>query len=94
MSITNGVLVVVALVVFGCLISKRIRSNRGWSATITPLASIIGSGFLVSVPLLATSMGIWSIPAVIGLTTLAFLIGGVVRYNIRNGEEVFKKART
>ena len=35
---------------FVILVCRPVRNNRNWSATVTPLASIIGSGFLVSVP--------------------------------------------
>lgn len=70
------------------------RRNRGWSATITPLASIIGSGFLVSVPLLASTVGVWAVAAIAGLTALAFLVGGAIRYNIRYAEPVLNSAST
>ncbi|WP_319774681.1 hypothetical protein [Breoghania sp.] len=86
----DDTLIVVAVIAFAVLISGPVRRNRNWLATVTPLASIIGSGFLVSVPLLASAIGIWAIPAVIGLTLLAFLIGGAIRYNIRYGEPEFE----
>lgn len=92
MTILDGVLVAVFFAVFAVLTSSRMRSNTAWSATVTPLASIIGSGFLVSVPLLASAIGIWSIAAVAGLTVLAYLIGGAIRYNIRYAEPVLAKA--
>ncbi|MGI9346890.1 MAG: hypothetical protein ACR2PV_02745, partial [Gammaproteobacteria bacterium] len=83
------IMIVVFVGVFVVLASGRVRNNQGWSAMVTPLASIIGSGFLISVPLLASSIGIWAIPAVIGLTSVAYLLGGAIRYNIRYGEERF-----
>lgn len=86
------VLVAVLLIAFAVLISPPVRNNRTWSATVTPLASIIGSGFLVSVPLLASAIGIWAVAAVLGLTALAYLIGGAIRYNIRYGEPIFASA--
>lgn len=89
MSMLDITLVVVLILTFGILVSTPIRTNKSWSATVTPLASIIGSGFLVSVPLLASAIGVWAVAAVIGLTALAFLMGGAIRYNIRNGEQVF-----
>ena len=46
------------VVVFVILVTPRVRGNTGWSATVTPLASIIGSGFLVSVPLMASAIGV------------------------------------
>ncbi|MCB1489470.1 MAG: hypothetical protein KDJ88_18680 [Bauldia sp.] len=85
-------LVATLVVAFLVLISRPVRANRIWSATVTPLASIIGSGFLVSVPLLASAVGIWAVAAVAGLTALAYLIGGAIRYNIRFGEPIFDTA--
>jgi len=84
-------LVAVFIAAFAILISPPLRRLRPWSATITPLASIIGSGFLVSVPLLASAIGLWSIPAVAALTGLAWLIGGALRYNIRHGEPLLQR---
>ena len=87
------VLGLVVVAVFTVLISRRVRTNKGWSATVTPLASIIGSGFLVSVPLLASAIGIWAVAAVAGLTLIAYLIGGAIRYNIQYGEPIFDTAK-
>ena len=75
------------------LVSRPVRNNSGWSATVTPLASIIGSGVLVSVPLMASAVGLWAVPAVAGLTVAAYLIGGAIRYNIRYGEPLLKSAQ-
>lgn len=86
-------IVVVLLVAFGVLVSAKVRNNKTWSATVTPLASIIGSGFLVSVPLLASAIGIWAVAAVVGLTALAYLFGSAVRYNIRYAEPVLDEAQ-
>ena len=71
-------LVATLVIAFLVLISRPVRASRIWSATVTPLASIIGSGFLVSVPLLASAVGIWAVAAVAGLTALAYLIAGLV----------------
>ncbi len=57
-----------------------------WRATVTPLASIIGSGFLVSAPLLAREFGGFAAPAMALLVGLAALIGWAIRYNIRTVE--------
>ncbi len=51
-------------------------------ATITPLASIFGSGFLVIVPILAGAVGEYSILAMTAICGVAFLVGSVIRYNI------------
>ncbi|PID35530.1 MAG: hypothetical protein CR993_09565 [Rhodobacterales bacterium] len=92
MNTLDFVIVAVLVVAFAILISGRVRRNRGWSAMVTPLASIIGSGFLVSVPLLASALGVWAVAAVVGLTALAYLFGGAIRYNIAHAEPVLEEA--
>ena len=59
-------------------------------ATSTPLASIFGSGFLIIIPILAGAVGPYSIWAVIIMCLFAFLIGSILRFNIRNAEPVIK----
>ena len=58
------------------------------SATITPLASIFGSGFLVIVPILAGAVGRYSVFVMAGVCAVAYAVGSVVRYNIKNVEPV------
>ena len=65
-----------------------LRRSRVWRATITPLASIIGSGFLVVAPLLGSTVGRWSLIAMVGIVALAYAVGGAVRYNIAHVESV------
>lgn len=67
----------------------KLRRNEAWRATVTPLASIIGSGFLVSLPLLARNLGVYAIGAITLLLVLAYLLGGAVRFNIKYGEPLF-----
>ena len=51
-------IIVVALVLGGYLaFSRRLTVSSNWKATVTSLASIMGSGFLVSAPLLAGIVG-------------------------------------
>jgi len=64
---------------------RRLRADR-WRAISTPLASIIGSGFLVSVPILSDLFGAWAVFAMAGLLALAYLVGAAVRENIRHVE--------
>jgi hypothetical protein len=64
------------------------RSSRSWRATVTPLASIIGSGFLVVAPLLGYTVGNWAVVAMLGIVTLAYAVGSAVRYNIVHLEEI------
>ena len=90
----NIALVLVFIAAFVILISPPVRRHTGWSALVTPLASIIGSGFLVSVPLLASAIGIEAVAAIAVLTAIAFLIGSAIRYNIRHGEPILEKAET
>ena len=76
----------VTVIVLGVLLNPRIQQSLTWKATVTPLASIIGSGFLVSVPLLTHTVGSWAIVAMSGLMQVAYFVGGVIRYNIRYSE--------
>ena len=57
-------------------------------ATSTPLASIFGSGFLIIVPILAGVVGELSVFAMAGVCALAYAVGSVIRFNIRNAEPV------
>jgi hypothetical protein len=57
-------------------------------ATSTPLASIFGSGFLIIVPILAGVVGELSVFAMAGVCVLAYVVGSVIRFNIRNAEPV------
>ena len=47
-----------ALLLAGYLaLSPRLKGSSNWKAMVTPLASIMGSGFLVSAPLLGGLVG-------------------------------------
>ncbi|MEZ4228840.1 MAG: hypothetical protein R3B89_06735 [Polyangiaceae bacterium] len=82
------VLVLVALALLGCLLWPKLRDNELWRATVTPLASIIGSGFLVVVPLLGHAVGVFAPIAIIGVVLIAYVIGTAVRFNIKHAEEL------
>ncbi|WP_282153213.1 hypothetical protein [Ruegeria atlantica] len=71
-----------AVVLVGLLFAPFSRTAI-WRATVTPLASIIGSGFLVSAPLLAREFGGFAALAMALLILAAMLIGWTIRYNIR-----------
>ncbi len=60
-------------------------------ATITPLASIFGSGFLVIVPILAGAVGAYSVWAMMAVCALAYAVGSVIRFNIARAEPMLKK---
>ncbi len=68
------------------LLQPRVRTSTTWRAMATPLASIIGSGFLVLAPLLAASVGAWAPLAILGVVTLAYGIGASIRFNIAHAE--------
>lgn len=70
-----------------------IGRSRVWSATVTPLASIIGSGFLICGPLLAKEFGGGAALAMGALLALAYALGGVMRFNIKHLEPLLAEAR-
>ena len=82
----NVVLVIITAIGLLALFHPRLLKNPSWQATLTPLSSIIGSGFLIIAPMLASVIGIYSPVAVIGIVLLAYAIGGVIRFNIIHAE--------
>ncbi len=78
----NVLLVVPCLAVALFLMRSRLAKNELWRATLTPLSSIIGSGFLIMAPLLASVVGVLSPVAILGVVLLAYAIGHVIRFNI------------
>ena len=80
--IVDGLILAAAAGILVVLFGRRTRGSELWRATATPLASIIGSGFLVVAPLLAFTVGNWALLAMAGMTALAYLVGGALRYNI------------
>ena len=85
------IFVAVALIVGVFLLVSPFARSTLWKATVTPLASIIGSGFLVSAPLLAREFGGYAAPAMLSLIVVAWFIGGAIRYNIRVVEPALKE---
>ncbi|MCB9594473.1 MAG: hypothetical protein H6719_17200 [Sandaracinaceae bacterium] len=91
----NVVILVTALAVAGVLaLHPRVRASRAWRATVTPLSSIMGSGFLVSAPLLAAEVGAYAPFAMGGLLLVAFGMGALIRFNIRYAEPELDDAAT
>ncbi len=84
--ITDTLLLLAALAVFALVSLPQVRRARLWRATVTPLASIIGSGFLIVAPLLQYIVAGWAVLAMIAISLLALGIGGVLRFNIRHIE--------
>ncbi len=88
----NVLIVTTAVVLGGYLaLSKRLAGSSNWKATVTPLASIMGSGFLVSAPLLGGLVGNLAVVCMAALLVLAYMVGGAIRFNIRHFEPIEDK---
>lgn len=87
--LASVVVLLVAAAAAVALFTRTLQRSVTWQATVTPLASIIGSGFLVSVPLLAHEVGNASVFAMAGLVGAAYLVGAAIRFNIRYAEPLF-----
>lgn len=81
-TVLDGLLVALSLGLSGFMLQRSIRDAPFWRATVTPLASIIGSGFLVVVPLLAGITGTASVLAISTIIALSFWLGSAIRFNI------------
>lgn len=81
-TLLDGLLVLLATGIAFVMLRPQVRDAAFWRATVTPLASIIGSGFLVVVPLLAGIAGPMSVLAIGAIVALSFWLGAAVRYNI------------
>ena len=84
--IANIIAVSVALVVGILLFLPRVTGSHLWRATVIPLASIIGSGFLVIAPILQMSVGSKALIAITVLVLAAYGIGEAIRFNISHTE--------
>ncbi|SMN14907.1 putative protein [uncultured Candidatus Thioglobus sp.] len=84
--IFNSLLVACSVIMVIFLSRPKLRNNETWQAMLTPLSSIVGSGFLIMAPLLASIVGKLSPLAVLGIVTLAYGIGHVIRFNILHVE--------
>lgn len=78
----NAVILGVVVLAGGILLLPRLANSPLWRASITPLASIIGSGFLVLGPILDVSFGGYAPLVMLGLCVISYLFGGAIRYNI------------
>ncbi len=56
--IYDGIAIIAVIIILIALFQKRVRTSKTWRATVTPLASIIGSGFLVSIMVIAHNRSI------------------------------------
>lgn len=86
MNLTNVALILALIAGSAFLFRPRLLQSETWQATVTPLASIIGSGFLVAGPLLAGLAGDWAIAAMLLLCGVGYLFGSAIRHNILHVE--------
>lgn len=56
--------------------------RKVWRASVTPLASIFGSGFLIIVPILERTLGALAVVGMAAVCGLAWLVGGAIRHNV------------
>lgn len=81
--LTPGIVMIcVAVVTVAFTLNPRVIHAPLWRATVTPLASIIGSGFLVAGPILGHAAGNWAWLAMLALCAAAYLFGAAIRQNI------------
>jgi hypothetical protein len=69
-------------VLFAMAYLPAVGRSRLWTITVTPLASIIGSGFLISAPLLHAHFGAWAIPALILINVVTLAASLAIRHNM------------
>lgn len=78
----NILIIIATVLTGGLLLYPRLANNQVWRAAITPLASIIGSGFLVLGPILNASFGQYAPLVMLILCLGAYLFGFAIRFNI------------
>ncbi len=82
MNTIDWLLIAAGTVAIGTMLRPKLVRNIDWQATVTPLASIIGSGFLVVVPILAHLAGGYALIAISLIIGLSLWVGSALRYNI------------
>jgi hypothetical protein len=78
----NALVLATVTIAGAILIWPRLANAQIWRATITPLASIIGSGFLVLGPILDVSFGGYAPLVMVVLCAVAYCFGSAIRFNI------------
>ncbi|TFH36358.1 MAG: hypothetical protein E4G99_05120 [Anaerolineales bacterium] len=84
--ISGGLSILMLFVFYG----TRLRYSRLWTIVVTPLASIIGSGFLVVAPLLYQNFGRYHSYAIVLINLFALGIGWILRTNIHHFEPLLE----
>lgn len=62
-------------------------------ATVTPLASIFGSGFLIIIPILEREMGALAAVGMAAVCVLAWMVGIAIRHNVTTIEPLVRDGR-
>jgi hypothetical protein len=90
----NNIAIIAGIVITGLILwSPKLTNWTNWRAMTTPLASIIGSGFLVLGPILDASYGKYAPLVMLLLCLAAYLYGSAIRYNIKMlGEDDFTRS--
>jgi hypothetical protein len=88
--VLNFFILLVTVLTAGILVYPKLANARLWRASITPLASIIGSGFLVLGPILDVSYGRYALAVMLTLCAVAYLFGACIRYNIASLDQMEK----
>lgn len=90
----NTIAIVSSIICTIILFRKKILDSTIWHATVTPLASIIGSGFLVSAPILILTTGQFAPFVMLVIVSIAYALGASIRFNIKNIEPMLLKLNT
>lgn len=81
-------IIAVATIAVAIVLSMpRVSHSMTWRAVVTPLASIIGSGFLLLGPVLDLGYGGYAPLMMLTLCLVAYIYGTVIRSNIAAGED-------
>jgi len=84
---TVNVIIILTILVTGLILwSPMVHRVKTWRAMMTPLASIIGSGFLVLGPILETAYGKYAPIVMIALCLGAYFYGAAIRCSINDIE--------
>ncbi|MBL4616407.1 MAG: hypothetical protein JKY46_01815 [Robiginitomaculum sp.] len=91
--VINILILLIVALMFLAILQPKVYSSTGWRATVTPLASIIGSGFLILGPVLVGSFGKMAVLAMLALCVLSYLYGSAIRFNIARIDTASKRSR-
>lgn len=91
--INNTVSLIAAFSAMLFLFRRKVRTSDAWHATVIPLASIIGSGFLVSTPLLLLTSGRWAVVVMLVIVLIAYALGSSLRFNIQCIEPIISQSK-